>query len=189
MAEILTLRLPPPIYTSTRRNPESKDWISIHLKLKCKGKFTCLFSDGRRKEEQARKALEGALGGKKNEFEKWDKEILKRQQAGGGGNGGGGGWFGGSNDDRFWQEAQQASLAVFGIVLVYCLLTKGDVLFALILNPLLLVLRETRNGLSFVTSKILGKISPSHQAEFDNTPKTQFEPASAKESVVSKWRS
>uniref|UniRef100_A0A7N0UP60 Uncharacterized protein n=1 Tax=Kalanchoe fedtschenkoi TaxID=63787 RepID=A0A7N0UP60_KALFE len=183
MAEILTLRPPPPIYTSTHHNPESGKWTSFQLKLKCKGKFTCLFSDGR-KEEQARKALEGALGGKKNEFEKWDKEIQKRQQAGGGGSGGGGGgwfgWFGGfNNDDRFWQEAQQSSLALLGIVVVYLLLTKGDILFALVLNPLLSVLRETRNGLAFITSKFVGH----------NSSKVQIEAASAKQSVVSKWQS
>lgn len=75
-------------------------------------------------QEQAKKALESALGGKKIEFEKWNKEIQKREEAGGGGNAGGGGWFGGgrwfggSNGDHFWQEAQQASLAVLGIIIV-----------------------------------------------------------------------
>lgn len=74
-------------------------------------------------QEQAKKALESALGGKKIEFEKWNKEIQKREEAGGGGNSGGGGWFGGgrwfggSNGDHFWQEAQQASLAILGIIL------------------------------------------------------------------------
>lgn len=72
-------------------------------------------------QDQARKALEGALGGKRDEFEKWDKEIKKREEVGGGSSGGGGGWFGWgrrfgwSNGDDFWQEAQQASLAVLGI--------------------------------------------------------------------------
>lgn len=75
-------------------------------------------------QDQARKALEGALGGKKVEFEKWDKEIKKREEVGGGSSGGGGGWFGWgrrfgwSNDDDFWQEAQQASLAVLGILVM-----------------------------------------------------------------------
>lgn len=70
-------------------------------------------------QEQARKALESALGGKKTEFEKWNKEIKRRESAGGGGNSGGGGWFrwfGGSNDDNSWHEAQQISLTIFGIV-------------------------------------------------------------------------
>lgn len=80
-------------------------------------------------QEQARKALESALGGKKTEFEKWNKEIKRREEAGGGDNAGGGGWsgwggrFGWSNGDHFWQEAQQASLAILGIiVMVRCLL-------------------------------------------------------------------
>jgi hypothetical protein len=73
-------------------------------------------------QEQAKKALESALGGKKDEFEKWNKEIKRREEAGGGGDSGGGGWFGWggrfgwSNGDNFWPEAQQASLAVLGII-------------------------------------------------------------------------
>lgn len=77
---------------------------------------------GLHQQEQARKALESALGGKKTEFEKWDKEIKRREEAGGGGDFGGGGWFrwgrwfGGSDGDHFWQEAQQMSLTILGIV-------------------------------------------------------------------------
>ena len=70
-------------------------------------------------QEEARKALESALGGKKTEFEKWDKELKRREQAGGGGNSGRGGWFrwfGGSDDDHFWEEAQQTSLTILGII-------------------------------------------------------------------------
>lgn len=74
------------------------------------------------KQEEARKALESALGGKKSEYEKWDKEIKRREEAGGGDNSGGGGWwgrwFGGSGDGHFWQEAQQASLAILGIIVM-----------------------------------------------------------------------
>lgn len=75
-------------------------------------------------QEQARKALESALGEKKNEFEKWNKEIKRREEVGGGGDAGGGGWFGWgrrfgwSNGDHFWQEAQQAILAVLGIIVM-----------------------------------------------------------------------
>lgn len=72
-------------------------------------------------QEEAKKALESALGGKKSEFEKWDKEIKRREDAGGGGNSGGGGWFGwfsGSNGDHFWQEAQQISLTILGIIIM-----------------------------------------------------------------------
>lgn len=77
-------------------------------------------------QDQARKALEGALSGKKIEFDKWDKEIKRREELGGGGDSGGAGggwfgwgrWFGWSNDDNFWQEAKQASLTILGIVLI-----------------------------------------------------------------------
>lgn len=83
-------------------------------------------------QEQARKALEGALGGKKTEFEKWNKEIQKREEAVGGGNNGSGGWFSGGGfgwfrDEHFWKETQQTSLAIMGIVLavsnIFLLLT------------------------------------------------------------------
>lgn len=66
-------------------------------------------------QDQAKKALESALGGKKTEFEKWDKEIKKREEAGGGGYGGGGWWrrwFGGSDGEHFWHEAQQVALTL-----------------------------------------------------------------------------
>lgn len=75
-------------------------------------------------QEQARKALEGALSGKKNEFDKWNKEIKRKEELGGGGDTGGGGWFGWgkrfgwSNDDNFWQEAKQAILTILGLVVV-----------------------------------------------------------------------
>lgn len=75
-------------------------------------------------QEEARKALESALGGKKDEFEKWNQEIKKREEVGGGGEAGGGGWFGWggrfgwSNGDHFWQEAQQACLAILGIIIM-----------------------------------------------------------------------
>lgn len=68
--------------------------------------------------------MDGALGGKKMEFEKWNEEIKRREEAGGGGDSGGGGWFrwgrwfGGSDGEHFWQEAQQASLAILGILVV-----------------------------------------------------------------------
>ncbi|KAH7545301.1 hypothetical protein FEM48_Zijuj01G0079100 [Ziziphus jujuba var. spinosa] len=177
---------------TTRRQNVSQDWNSLLLKLKCRGRFSCLFSDNRRQEE-AKKALESALGGKKNEFEKWNKEIKRREEVGGGGDAGGGGWFGWggrfgwSNGDHFWQEAQQTSLAVLGIVIMYLIVAKGEVMLAVILNPLLYALRGTRNGLTFITSKILRKTSPDSFNDFDIT--SNKEGVSAKDRVTRKWRS
>ncbi|XP_062161011.1 uncharacterized protein LOC133868209 [Alnus glutinosa] len=116
--------------------------------------------------EQARKSLESALGGKKNEFEKWNKEIKRREKVGGGSDAGGGGWFGWggrfgwSNSDHFWQEAEQAILAVLGIIVMYLIVAKGEVMLAVIFNTLLYALRGTRNVLASITSRILGKTSP-----------------------------
>ncbi|XP_034697437.1 uncharacterized protein LOC117923312 [Vitis riparia] len=205
MAQLLTLR--PPI-TAVRSAPSTRTdsavlsccpktlnpkWAFLQQKLKCNGRFSCLFSNNR-KQEEARKALESALGGKKDEFEKWNKEIKKREEVGGGGEAGGGGWFGWggrfgwSNDDHFWQEAQQASLAILGIIIMYLIIAKGEVLLAVIFNPLLFALRGTRNGFNFIISRILQKVSPATHTGLDNMPKEEvYSPVSAKESVVRKW--
>lgn len=167
-------------------------------------------------QEQARKALESALGGKKNEFEKWDKEIKRREEAGGGGDAGGGGWFGWggrfgwSNGDHFWQETQQTSLAVLGIIIMvssflksvlymirvchhsltslffalqYLIVAKGEVMLAVFFNPLLYALRGMRNAFTLITSRFLQKASPSG-------PKNEvYSLLSAKETVLRKWGS
>ncbi|GAV65213.1 hypothetical protein CFOL_v3_08728 [Cephalotus follicularis] len=201
MTQVLNLN---PIHPSTR--PESpslllptrhaQNWTSLLQQLKCDGRFSCLFSDNR-KEEQARKALESALGGKKNEFEKWNKEIKRKEELGGeGGQAGGGGWFGWggrfgwSNGDNFWQEAQQTSLAVVGIIIMYLIVAKGEVMLALIFNPLLNALRGTRNGITSLTYRILGKTSlDSHSNLDDITKKVAYGHVSAKEKVLRKWGS
>ncbi|PHT64679.1 hypothetical protein T459_29104 [Capsicum annuum] len=147
------------------------------------------------KQDEARKALESALGGKKNEFEKWDKEIKRREEAGGGDNSGGGGWFNwrrwfGGDDGHFWQEAQQATLAILGILVMYLIVAKGDVILAVIFNPLLFTLRGARNGFTFVTSKITRKLYPASQDSFGTiSPEEVPSRASAKDSVARKWGS
>ncbi|GMJ14130.1 hypothetical protein like AT5G20130 [Hibiscus trionum] len=169
--------------SATRSQHVARNWSSLLLHLKCNGRFSCLFSDNRGK-EQARKALESALGGKKAEFEKWDKEIKRREEAGGGDNAGGGGWFGRfgwSNGDNFWQEAQQASLAILGIIVMYLIIAKGEIMLAVIFNPLLYALRGTRDGFAYLTSRILGKrYADGNMLKID---------VSAKESVLRKWGS
>nr|GMD11344.1 uncharacterized protein LOC109165023 [Ipomoea batatas] len=178
--------------TSTQSLEVNHSWTNLTHNLKCRGRFSCLFSDNR-KEEQARKALENALGGKKTDFEKWDKEIKRREEAGGGGNSGGGGWFrwfGGSGDgDHFWQEAKQASLTILGIIAMYLIVAKGDVMLAVIFNPLLYTLRGARNGLRFVTAQVMNKVSPTPQANFDSPKYEAPAHTSAKESALRKWGS
>jgi hypothetical protein len=83
-------------------------------------------------QDAARKALEAALGEKKDAFSKWDEEIKKRQESGGGGGGrgrgwgsGGGGGVGGGGDSsggglprmpsNSWDEAKQMVLAFMGL--------------------------------------------------------------------------
>lgn len=206
MAQVAGLRPPIPSKTQSpcylhrgpRRNLAAAThsihtWSSLQQSLNCRGKFSCLFSDNR-KQEQARKALESALGEKKTEFEKWDKEIKRREEAGGGGNSGGGGWFrwgrwfGGSDGDHFWQEAQQASLAILGILVVYLIVAKGDVMLAVVFNPLLFVLRGTRTGFTFLASKISNMIHPG--GKNIATPQEEMtRNVSAKERVMGKWGS
>ncbi|XP_057498795.1 uncharacterized protein LOC130783251 [Actinidia eriantha] len=205
MAQVLSLTRSPTTAvhcsSSTRLDPTThrrnlhQSWISKSRNIKCKTRITCLFSDSR-KQEQAKKALDSALGGKKIEFENWNKEIKKREEAsggvdaGGGGWFGSGGWFGGSNGDHFWQEAQQASLAVLGIILMYLIIAKGEVMLAVILNPLLYALRGTRRGLTFITSRISQRLAPSSHASLENIPREEgYTHVSAKERVVRKWGS
>ncbi|XP_051135279.1 uncharacterized protein LOC127254291 [Andrographis paniculata] len=169
----------------------TEEWNSLRQSLKCSGRFSCLFSDNR-KQEEARKALESALGGKKIEYEKWDKEMKRREEAGGG-NSGGGGWFGWrrwfGDGDHFWQEAQQASLAILGILVVYLIVAKGDVMLAVISNPLLFALRGTRDTFSFVTSKFVNRIHPRRYGNVDTQQDQVPPPVSAKERVLGKWGS
>ncbi|XP_050212429.1 uncharacterized protein LOC126664100 [Mercurialis annua] len=183
-------------FYSTENGKQS--WVCLQQQLKCHPKFTCIFSgnNSSRREEQARKSLESALGGKKNEFEKWNKEIKKREEAGGGANSGGGGWFGWggrfgwSNGDNFWSEAQQTGLTVLAILAMYLVVAKGEVMLAVIVNTALKALRGTRNGFSLITSTLLKKTSPESSANFDDmSNKPVLVQASAKERVQRKWGS
>ncbi|KAL3519377.1 hypothetical protein ACH5RR_017526 [Cinchona calisaya] len=203
MAQVLSQR--PPLPTLTRTNSTRSQltyythsarvkpsWASLQLSLKCNGRFSCLFSNNR-KEDEARKALESALGGKKTEFEKWDKEIKRREQAGGGGDSGGGGWFrwlGGSNGDHFWEEAQQTSLTILGIIAMCLIIAKGDVMIAVVLNPLLYLLRGTRTGFTFLAALVKEKLNLVSKANFCTKPQKEISaPISARENVVKKWGS
>ncbi|KAF6161948.1 hypothetical protein GIB67_014150 [Kingdonia uniflora] len=112
---------------------------------------------------------------------------------GGGDDAGGGGWFSGGwlrgfNGDHFWQEAQQASLALLGIIFMYLVIAKGEALLAIVFNPMLFALRSTRNGFAFLTSLVSRKISPVGSTEPSIPVEVQTR-ISAKESVIRKWGS
>jgi hypothetical protein len=75
-------------------------------------------------QDAARKALEAALGEKKDAFSKWDEEIKKREAGGGGGGGGRGrGWGSGGgrggnepgSSESSWEEAKQIFYAFTGL--------------------------------------------------------------------------
>ncbi|CAA0826483.1 Unknown protein [Striga hermonthica] len=184
MAQILTLTPTPPSYTiraqrhrQTSVPPKlavtasaTQTWTSVLRSVKCNGRFTCLFSNNR-KQEEALKALESALDGKKTEFEKWDKEIKKREEASGGGD-----------------SAQQAGLTILGIIFVFLVFAKGDMMLAVILNPLLVTLRVTRTGLTLLMSKVKSRL---YGDTFRGPQQEVAEPVrvSAKERVVGKWGS
>lgn len=63
-------------------------------------------------------------------------------------------------------------------------------MLAVVFNPLLYALRGTRNGLTFVTSKIMRKNSAGNYAEFEEiSNKEASGQVSAKEKVARKWGS
>lgn len=85
------------------------------------------------------------------------------------------------------------SLSIYHVLccwhLQYLIVAKGELMLAVIFNPLLYALRGTRDGLAFITSRILGKTSPDGHAGFDISKKDAYGRTSAKESVLRKWGS
>lgn len=72
----------------------------------------------------------------------------------------------------------------------YLVVAKGEVLLAVIFNPLLFALRGMRDWFTFITSQVLQKGSPNGQANSSDTLKKEsYGHLSAKESVVRKWGS
>ncbi|XP_078434979.1 sulfate adenylyltransferase subunit [Wolffia australiana] len=187
---------------STPTKSTREEWAKLQRKVSGFGRHSCFFFDGG-KQERARKALESALDGKKTDFEKWNKEIEKRESsaAAGGGDsgrggwfGGGGGWFGWSSDERFWDDAKQAGITVGAIVLLILLLAKGSVMFAVVCNSLLFVLRGVRTqaelAMNFISYRVLRTSSPSSMSSsMETTSPVASSLPSAKGNVVSKWAS
>lgn len=74
--------------------------------------------------------------------------------------------------------------------LQYLIIAKGEVLLAVIFNPLLFAMRGARNSLTFAASQILRVISPNSYAQWNASPqKETFTRVSAKEEVLRKWGS
>lgn len=70
----------------------------------------------------------------------------------------------------------------------YLIVAKGDVMLAVIFNPLLFALRGTRTAFTFLTSKITNRIY--HNGQNFGAPQEEVAvPVSAKERVVGKWGS
>ena len=68
-------------------------------------------------------------------------------------------------------------------------MAKGDLLLAVIFNPLLFALRGTRNKCSILLSKIMSKVNPG-RGDYGTTPQEEVVvPVSAKERGVGKWGS
>ncbi|KAF8675260.1 hypothetical protein HU200_047934 [Digitaria exilis] len=170
------------------------------------GRAYCLLSggDNRKKQDEARKALENALGQKKAEFDKWDMEIERRRRRGrpGGPSTGGGGWSGGGRWFRwltsgdFWDAAKQTVLTILGIIAVFFLIANFNALVAAAINSLLLVLRVIRRTLSFIAHCVfqdtlverpVPKSSTLDKSNVAPVPVKEISGMSARERVVRKW--
>ncbi|KAL5205854.1 hypothetical protein ABZP36_034063 [Zizania latifolia] len=167
------------------------------------GRAYRLFSAGasRKKQDEARRAVESALGQKKTEFEKWDVEIERRRRgrgpaAGGGGWSGGGGWFRWFSSGGFWDAAKQTLGTIIAIIAVFFLIANFNVLVAAIVNSVLAVLRQIRRALSFVAHCVFQGIPSSARGRASASLDSGNHGAvhvkdrigmSAKERVVRKW--
>ena len=183
------------------------------------GRPYCLFSGaGRRKQEEARGGLEGAVDQNKTGFGTWGVETDTRQRrdprggpgpaaggggrgrpAGGGGGGGGGGWFRWFSSGGFWDAAKQTVLTILGIIAAVFLIANFNVLLGAAVYPLLVVLRQIRRALTFAAycvSRAMSapasrpKPTPVDSAEVvAAAPVKERARMSAAERVVAKWRS
>ncbi|KAG2333621.1 hypothetical protein Bca52824_004801 [Brassica carinata] len=172
----------PPLHLWRRTSLDSNSAFSLRTSItKSKPRFSCLFSGGNNQRELVNhwKAL---LAGRRTSLTSGTKRSRKGKNLVVGG--GGGGWFSG---DHFWNEAQQITITLLAILLVYMIVAKGEVMAAFVLNPLLYALRGTREGLTSLSSKLTGgKVS---KVNGDDSEEMWKKDVSAKESVVRKWGS
>lgn len=72
--------------------------------------------------------------------------------------------------------------------LQYLVFTKGELMLALVLNPLLFAMRGPRNALACLKSWILQKVASTKRAKVEHMPREEDHTRiSAKERVVRKW--
>jgi len=178
------------------RGEANQQWDCCRQACASRARVTCLLGGGG-KRDAARKALEAALGEKKDAFSKWDEEIKKREEGGGGGKGRGRGWgsggggsggggggggdanFGGlpANRSNSWEDTKQMILAFVGLASLYLVLTQGKSMLAVSVNSALYVLRGFKKSGSSTSSRrqpALGR--PVGDG-----------PGPAESSVISKW--
>ncbi|CAK9881278.1 unnamed protein product [Sphagnum jensenii] len=187
---VASIATPPPalkVASSGTRVTVEEGWSRCKRACVSRSRFTCLGDNNKR--DAARKALEAALGEKKDAFSKWDEEIKKREAGGGGGGGGGGrgrGWGsgggGGGNEpgssESSWEEAKQIFYAFTGLAALYLVLTKGKSILAFAVNSILYVLRGFKRSSSYSVPQS----NPRH-----SSPVAPDGPGRAESNVISKW--
>ncbi|CAM6025167.1 unnamed protein product [Sphagnum balticum] len=174
------------VASSGTRVTVEEGWNRCKRACVSQSRFTCLGDNNKR--DAARKALEAALGEKKDAFSKWDEEIKKREAGGGGGGGGGRGrgWGsgggGGGNEpgssESSWEEAKQIFYAFTGLAALYLVLTKGKSILAFAVNSILYVLRGFKRSSSYSVPQ-----SKLHHS----SPVAPDGPGRAESNVISKW--
>ncbi|WVZ63151.1 hypothetical protein U9M48_012809 [Paspalum notatum var. saurae] len=142
------------------RSPSINEFLTPRKSLRSSSRVYCLSSggDSRKKQDEARKALENALMHKELELEIERRVQQQRRRQGdrpggptaGGGGWSGGGWFRRLTSGGFWDAAKQIVLTILGIVTALFLIANFNVLVAAVINSLLLVLRQIRRTLSFI---------------------------------------
>lgn len=138
----------------------------------------------RGRKEDAKRALESALGGNAEAFKKWEEDIKRREDAasGGGGGGEGGGFRGrgrgwgggggeGGNKKEHDPEARKMLYAVGGVAVFILISTRGAQILALVLNSIYFALRGFKR-------------KPSETAPGEGLPHR-----GAEASVIKKWGS
>lgn len=168
-------------------------WEQCRQACASRARVVCLF--GGEKKDAAKRALESALGDKKDAFSKFDQEAKKREEAkkkgggggsgnGRGGGGGGGGNGGGGGDSNFpkfpaqsGDDAKQMILAFLGLAALYLVLTQGKSMLAVSVNSALFVMRGFKKS---------GSSSSRQPSAFSSRPIGDG-PGAAESSVMSKW--